>query len=65
MAKYLRGAAGIGLGATFKYRTQFLRVEPELPSCVRKLNPHEHALPFASAAQNTIPTSKKKPASST
>jgi hypothetical protein len=31
--KYIRGAAGIGLGAMIKYRAQCLCTEPELSPC--------------------------------
>jgi hypothetical protein len=34
--KHLPGATGIGLGTTFKYRSQCMCVEPELPSFVRR-----------------------------
>jgi hypothetical protein len=47
MIKYLRGAAGIGLGSTTKYRTQCLGMEPKLPPCVHKQNPHQHAFSFS------------------
>jgi hypothetical protein len=47
--KYLRGVVGIGLGATIKYRTQCLCVDPELPPCAHKQNPHQNTTPFASA----------------
>jgi hypothetical protein len=55
MIKYLRGAAGIGLGTTMKYRAQCLCVEPELPPCVHTQNPQPLTFLFASAAQNNIP----------
>jgi hypothetical protein len=35
-------------------------VDPELPHCVHKQNPHQHTFPFASAAQNNIPKQKTK-----
>jgi hypothetical protein len=54
--KYLRYAAGIGLGTTIKYRTRCLCVEPELPLCVRRQNPHQQKITFASAVQNNIST---------
>jgi hypothetical protein len=49
-AKYLRGAVVIGLGSTS------FCVEPEVPPCVRKQNPHELTLSFSSAAKNNIST---------
>jgi hypothetical protein len=48
MLKYLRGAAGIGLGTTIKCRAQCLCVDPELPPCVHKQNPQKHTFSFAS-----------------
>jgi hypothetical protein len=50
--KYLRGAVGIGLGATTKYRAQRFCVEPELAPCVHKQNPHQNTSSFALVAQN-------------
>jgi hypothetical protein len=58
--KYLRGATGICLGTTFKRRSQCLSVDPELPPCVHKHNPHQHTFPSASAAHNNVPISKEK-----
>jgi hypothetical protein len=50
--KYLRGTAGIGLGTKIKYRAQRSCVDPKIPPCAHKQNPHQHSFPFASAAQN-------------
>jgi hypothetical protein len=53
--KYLRGAGGIGLGTTIKFRAQYFRVDHKLPPCVHKQNPHQHSSPFVSAAHNNFP----------
>jgi hypothetical protein len=52
--KYLRGATGIGLGTTIKYRAQCFYVEPEIPPCDHKQNSHRNTFSFASEAQNNI-----------
>jgi hypothetical protein len=42
----LRGATGIGLGATIEYCFQCLCFDPMLPSYVHKQNPHQHTFPL-------------------